>query len=336
MSKTQSAHRLTVALCLTALLLSGAALVLPQPSAGQTRQEFGSAKEAIATLAQFPGAIRQKVSDASQATFRLGRGIIGFDCCAEKFLWWCTREYHAAFNTHIPEPHSHLGEALKQAVRHSETLPVSFKPVNDWFQQTLPRFNTSFAEASARILAIADEISAGEGPTAEQRREVASLLDGLSTSLEQGSEKLKTGLGVLATFQQKLVAIQQEITEANKYLEAEAQQAIDGLHAIINKQPCGQDQARSELGGIQREFNNAVNTSTAALSALEELTNDADNALSLLMGTVINFVAHYEQVSDEVEQAQSAELGSVIQELHLDVARAAWDDLAAYATAQMR
>jgi hypothetical protein len=314
-------------------IVLGTLFLFPRASLAQSNQEeydFSSAKNAVATLSQFPQEINRAIAEVSQTS--LGPWKLDVTCCSSYFIF-CTSERNFQINVNYSGPRSNLENVIRQAEQHSREFSNSFSPIGDWFKIILPQFSSQFNAASARIIAIQTEIRQGNGPTPEQRAEVTGLLNQLSSSLQDQSKELKVGMSSLATFLQKQNDYQRIITDVNNGLNPSIQGTLSKMQDFVNQQPCRGD-ADAQLTNIQQQFTNSVQKINNTLITLNTRSQEMDKSISILLGTITNFITKYQLIANQLNSTENAQLGSVIQSLHLTIAKQAWEDLAKYTAEQ--
>ena len=199
----------------------------------------------------------------------------------------------------------------------------------------LPAFSSQFNSASDIILAVQKEINSGIGPNSAQRATVNQQLEHIMARLVQDSTQLKNGRTALANFLKRQNEYQAAIVRAKNNLVASARNVLKRMNDFINQQPCGQGTARNQFNGFQNQLNNSIKTYENALSNLTAQTQQADQAVSILMGTLTSVISSFQPVIQQLKLSQDAPLGGAIQKLRLDVARAQWADLANFASTQV-
>jgi hypothetical protein len=63
------------------------------------------------------------------------------------------------------------------------------------------------------------------------------------------------------------------------------------------------------------------------IGELQNRDEEADKALSIVLGTFVGYASRYEAVAGRLRVVKEAPLGSTIQGLHLSIATRIWQDL---------
>ena len=63
------------------------------------------------------------------------------------------------------------------------------------------------------------------------------------------------------------------------------------------------------------------------IGELQKRDEEADKALSIVLGTFVGYASRYEAVAGRLKVVKEAPLGSTIQGLHLSIAARTWQDL---------
>ncbi|MBD2505590.1 hypothetical protein [Anabaena azotica] len=315
-------------------IVLGTLFLFPRESLAQSNQaeyDFSSAKNAIATLSQFPQEINRYITEVSQTS--LGPWKLDVSCCTDYFIW-CLNTRNFGYRVDYSGSRSNLENVIRRYEQNSREFSNSFSPIGDWFKIALPQFSSQFNAASERILAIQTEIRQGNGSTPEQRAEVTRLLNKLSSNLQEQSNQLKVGMSSLATFLQNQNNYQRIITNVNNGLNPSIQATLSKMQDFVNQQPCRGD-ADAQFNSIQQQFTNSVQKINNTLITLNTRTQEMDKSISILLGTITNFITKYQLIANQLNATENTQLGSVIQSLHLTVAKQAWEDLAKYAAEQL-
>lgn len=91
----------------------------------------------------------------------------------------------------------------------------------------------------------------------------------------------------------------------------------------------------SQVAAFQVQLATSGSVLDSTFAALAGQTKDAENAVSVLQGTVLNLLGDYQGVLAQLKTVQGQAAASIMQEIRLMIASNAWKDLTQYATAQL-
>ncbi len=307
-------------------IIAAASWLLLGAAAGQTTS-FGSAKIAIGYVAKLPrtiGNTHMVISDTP-----IGPWELDVKCLAGALA----KEVHYSYSLDFGGANSQLVEAIAQARNNSQSFTDALKPMTDWMK-SLPQVSSDFSAAADRILAVKKEIGGGVGPTTEQQEAVTKALEQLTTNLNQGVEQLKKGTSAVARFLQETTDNNTQIKQVKDNLVSSAEEDLRKLEDFISDKPCGQDDAKLQFDGFKVDLQTSLNTFDWAFGTLTAKVKKADDAVAVLLGTLMSITSDYDAVLKQLQPSRSDELASVIQSLRLAIAKRQWDSLATYARLQ--
>lgn len=314
------------------------AALLQAPAAAAQGQDvdFAPAKEAISKLKQLPGAV-QGVQGAVKGTnfgpFNLS-GSCGYKC----FIGICLYDFNWRWSPDFSWLKSDLVNRYNQVGIISSQFPAHFAPVREWLVVTLPQFSQQFDEAAARLAkaeAVVTDPKATPAQIAAAKQEIVQLLDQLNARLQQGADQLRGAVSSLSGFNQQLTGSMNQVENARLDME----RMVSGAQSYLNKEaggwPCGAGDVQGQYNNVQQTVRGQYDNVVKVAQATGITASQADQSVSLILGTVLNLRTRYQGVLDKLHAAQVTPAGAV-QELRLNVAAAAWRDLASYARQQLQ
>ena len=227
-----------------------------------------------------------------------------------------------------------LQSAMFAAEKQADQFLSSFNFVSTWVATTLPATAASFADASAPVAAAIAASQAGS-LTQPQIDAATGALATLLGFLQQSSTDLTDGIRGLAAYSVQVENYAGQIQQVVNGLTTSAQSTIDIIQNSLGSMPCGTGDAQNQLNGFRAQFTTASGQLQSTFNALAGQTRDANNAIGLLLGTVVTFVSSYQGVIGQVRQAQAQTVGSLLEGLRLDIAARQWQTLASDAGTQL-
>jgi hypothetical protein len=316
---TKIATRLTHLVPQVLFLLAFAIGLPPAPTSAQTT-------DTRALLQQYQAAIA-KVSEA--AARQLGPYSISTRCTYCTYAWGklCWTEATQTIGFQKPVDFSwtrgQLRNLLQQAGQNAGAFSASFAPTQAWIDR-LPEFKSQFNGSADRVLAVQKEIAAGNGPTDQQRQQVADALQNLTGLLNNSSDQLQKGTAALAAFLQQQSQSRQWIAQAITGADQSAQQELTALRnsAAANAHPdCLNNLINNNFNPIKSQVSSSLQEISQAFQNLETSSRAADRAVADWLGFVISNQTDIKSVSDIVSAAKADQIGGFLQRLHLDAAK---------------
>lgn len=324
-----------LALALASVLLTAA--VTPRAARAQdpsAEEILKPAKAALTTLVQYPRYISQ--ARATVSGIFLGPGGYNVTCDYSCFIvCWKTARYSSQIDF------SSLRNPLQSTLTNYESQSNQFTSyfngrMQTWLKESVPAMSGKFENTSARLQQIQQQVSGGAVTVDAGKAQAAAELGGLADALQGGANELKQIMGQLAQFLEQQKANQREIANRRAQAGNIIENSFNQMNAFIDDKPCGQDDARNQFNAFKGLINGSLGTLDNTFLNLNNQTAAADQAGSVLLGTLVNFVTKYNFVAGQVRQAQNAEaVNQAIANLRLNVAAAAWKDFAGYAAKQM-
>lgn len=319
-----------LSLWLVTIVLS-AALWLAQTN-GVTAQ-----KEAISKLAQFTNEVSNMRSVVSKP---LGPYTISTSCtfCIEK-EWWglglCTKEKTQRWSAKVDFTGTRqpLLRTLERSQQNANAFSSRYQPIQAWISG-LPEFSKKFDNAANLVLTIQQDIKAGIGPNDTQRVKVTQTLQGLVEDLDRSASLLQGGTSALAAFLQQQSANRDAIRKAIDSADQSSQQALINLEKQTSTQRC-QDGVKEKYDGIRSDFSRSLQEILAAFQTLQGSSQEAEKGLALLMGNVLSSQTDLKSVLDSVNAARNDQMGSFLEQLHLNAAKKQWKAMADYAVGNL-
>lgn len=304
---------------------------LPVPAAGQ-EIDVDSAKEAITLLARFRDDVREMQSVVATP---LGPFGVSGKCsyCTSHFMWcWSYATLSWSHGIDFTESRAPLSRALESAERHAGSFAAGYEPTRAWLRG-LPGFSARFEEVSTTVLAVRREIGQGIGPSPEQRLRVTRALNQLTDELGASAAQLRDGIQALAAFLQTHIADLEAIRQAQQTHQRVGAATLQSVQGQAQTQKCDRPLAIFQLIEIEDRFRYSIAVIRGAFEKLEVSSRGAEPGLAVLLGAVVNSQTQLQKVLELIEAASRDELGSFLERLHLDNARAQWKSLAEHATA---
>ncbi len=324
----------------------------PQPG---PQVDFAPVKDAIGNLKGLRASV-EKVLTVIRATnfgpFKIS-GSCGYDP-----QWWAFGMDTKTWNWWWEFPnYTWLRNDLER--RYQAVLAVDsqfnqrFSPLKTWLVTTLPQFSQQFDEASARIQNDQDAIknatttqSGGLIIPAQRKIDLAKndilrTITQLNDSLQTGSDQLRSAQSSLSTFNQQLNGAIQQVSSGRNGMEQMIARddttfyktGVPGKIGPVGDWPCDANSGRAGYENIKKTVRDQFQSVVNAGQNFGVDSRKTDQAVSTILGTVLNLRTGYQGVLDNLKAAEITPAGAV-QKLRLNVASAAWRDLADYARQQ--
>ncbi|MDB5935496.1 MAG: hypothetical protein JWQ01_2840 [Massilia sp.] len=306
------------------------ALCFLQPAATAQEVPAAALNNAIVSLAQF----RQQVADMrAQAQQPLGPFRIESSCSwCSAHAWWgfgtCTETTHASWGGSVDFSwtRGQLHDTLARADQDAGAFAASFAPTQAWIDG-LPAFSRSFDAAADLILGVQQAIKAGQTPTDAQRQQVTQALEQLTAELTRSSTQLQAGTRALAVSLQQQSSYRDAIRAAIDGSAKSAEAALANAEKSSMGHPC-QDGVPAQFAAIRANFSASTARIQGSFQQLDARSRDAENALAVLLGGVVNAQTQMKSILSLVTAAGNDKLGSFLEQLHLAAAKKQWSDLA--------
>lgn len=315
------------------------ALAMPLAAHGQA-DEFANAKAAIDSLKQLPGSV-SRVQALIQNT-AYGPFEISGSCDYDR-QWYClgmackTFHWRWSFPNYVWLKNS-LAARYDQVSAVSQQFDSRFSPVRNWMLTSLPQFSQQLDQETAIMTAAGKVVSdpqASPAAVASARAEISASLQRILANLQPGLRQLNEGIASLSTFNSQL---NQSLTRVND-LRGNLDSTINADKAKMNQElgnyPCGDGDARAQYSSIENTVTGQFQGVQNAAQSFGVTSNQTDTAVSVILGTVLNFQNRYQGIAQALNSAQLSPAGAV-QQLRINVAAASWRDFAQYADSQLR
>jgi len=222
----------------------------------------------------------------------------------------------------FPDLNASLQSRIQVVQTSNRQFADRFTPMlRHWAETSLPQSSAAFNSASAEVLAVQDE-----GTNESQRTRVIAALDRILASLGSGKGELTAMADVLSGYLQGQRAARGSLSGWSTAAAGQVQSRAEEISREMKKAGCpGDYQVRVDT--IVRNANASIATITTNIGELQKRDNEADTALSIVLGTFVGYASRYEAVADRLKVAKEAPLGSTIQDLHLSIAAGMWQDL---------
>jgi hypothetical protein len=314
-----------------ALLAMVLAAALPGAARGQ---DVGPVREAIAELRRFPTAVESVTSHIQASSF--GPFHLGGSCDYSCFIGICFKTYNWSWSPDFSWLKDDLGRRYTYVSDVSRQFDGSFAPVRSWLVGTLPQFSAQLDAAAVRMQTaegvIIDPASSPEAKAAargEIERSIAEVL-GL---LERSTTDLRGGVSSMSGYNQRLTEALRNVENSRAGMEHMLSQAQGVLDPFASGMPCDDGAARGGYDAIKNAVRGQFDGVLRAAEQAGVTAGRSDHAVSLILGSVLNVQNQYQGVLQKLRAAEISPPGAV-QQLRLNVATAAWRDLAAYAQQQ--
>ncbi len=296
-----------------------------------TGLDVTTAQGAIETALAYPRQIHEAAAAAQGVA--LGPWVMAVQCNfgpSDKNVF--TDQYDVDFTGLRTQLQSTLAAAEDQASQFLD----DFAFVRTWMSQTLPATSAAVVSAATAVTTAVDALRSTGTLTPAQVEAVVAGLQVLLDTLRTGSDQLSSGLQGLAAFavSQEQYGTQVQGVAAN--VSSVAQGALADIRNSLSSFPCGAADGERQLDAFTAQFTTASQSFATIFAGLASNTTATQQALSLLVGTVLVVDNDYRPIVAEVQQGQGSAVGSALQELHLDVAQREWASLAAYAQQQLQ
>jgi hypothetical protein len=301
------------------LVISFAVGLSQAPASAQTNNT-------LALLQQYQAAVA-KVREA--AGKQLGPYQIYTECTWCSYAWGklCWEETTMKFGFRDPVDftwtRSQLLNVLQHADQNAGTFSASFAPTQAWIHR-LPEFASQFNANADRVLAIQQEISAGNGPTDQQRQQVAQALQNLSGLLDSSSAQLQQGTSALAAFLQQQSQDRQSVAQAIAGADQSAQGQLTALRNTAQAQAhpdCLNNLVNNNFNPIKSQISKSLQEISQALQNLETSSRAAERGIADWLAFVVNNQTDISSVSKMVNAAKADQIGSFLQRLHLGASK---------------
>lgn len=293
--------------------------------------DVAAAQNAVKVASQYPNQIH--AAAAAAAGVPLGPWHLSVSC-----KYGQSDKYTASYNEMVDfkRQRTQLQTLLANAEKQAAQFVTKFNFVKVWMGQSLPETCAAFDKAfNAEEAAMSAQKKQGKIPP-EARAALIASLDGLMATLQASSEALSAGSQGLAAFSLNQEKYGAQINGVIASMSATGQNALASMRANIAHQPCGSADGMRQMQNFVTQFDAATKRFRTIFETLTGNTKAANDAVSLLMGTVLNFQNGYRPVITKVKQAEDAKLATVMQNFHLSVARGQWQQLEEFARSQLQ
>jgi hypothetical protein len=291
--------------------------------------DVSAAKAAVQTAVTYPRLIHEAALRAQ--SIALGPWTVSISC---NYGTSDANHYLRSLSVDFAMTRTQLQQALAIAESRAETFLDHFNFVRVWMGETMPLTSTLFATAAQSV---DTAVAANQNGTLTQAMVDAARheLSELASSLQDNSKQLSDGLAGLAQFNIQLGNCGQQIQHALGTLKSTAQNEIAQAIEMARSAPCGGDGAMSQIAAFQAQLATSGSALDSTFTTLAGQTRDAENAVAVLQGTVLNLLGNYRGVLDQLKTVEAQAAASMMQKIRLMVASNAWKDLTQYATAQL-
>jgi hypothetical protein len=244
--------------------------------------------------------------------------------------WWWKFPNYTWLQTSLDQQYQNIQSVSSQ-------FDGRFSPVKSWLLNTLPGFSQQFDATAARIQADDETIRRPGTPPEEIERakqDILQALDQMTGSLHQGTDQLRAGTAGLSSFNQQLNGALQTIENTRNGMEGMLSRDEKSMNETVGGWPCGADDARNGYNGVRTTVRTQFQNVVTAGQNFGLYSSQTDQSVSVILGRVLNLQNSYQNVLANLRAARITPAGAV-QQLRLNVAGAAWRDLAAYARQQL-
>jgi hypothetical protein len=230
---------------------------------------------------------------------------------------------------------SALDQRLAAVAAQANNFDPAFAPIRQWLVDTLPQFSAYFDGAVKKLQADTAVIAqpGDAAAVAQANRDIVDTLSQISANLVGGADKLRGGMSGLARFDANLGNALSQVESLGGALDNTINSDRQDINRRMGDWPCGQGDATNRYNGIAAQVRTNFNTVVQLASATGATARQSDNDVSLMLGTVNNLQTRYQGALNQIKAAQTTPQGAV-QALRVNVAAAAWHDLAQYAVLQ--
>lgn len=296
-----------------------------------TRLDVTAVQGAIETAAAYPRQIH--TSAAAAQAVALGPWVLAISC---KYGQSDKNTFSERTEIDFTSLRTQLQSTLAAAEDQAGQFLGDFAFIRTWMAQTLPATSAAVASASAVVTTAMEALRSTGTLTPAQVTAVVTELEGLLGTLKTGSDELTSGMQGLAAFAASQQQYGTEVQDVAAHVSSAAQGYLTAVRNSLGSAPCGSGDGMRQLDAFAAQFTAASQSFETIFSGLASETTAAQQALSLLIGTVLSVDNDYRPVLTQVKQGQSSDIGSALQNLHLDIASREWATLAAYASQQLQ
>ena len=118
-------------------------------------------------------------------------------------------------------------------------------------------------------------------------------------------------------------------------MEARFASDTEQMNKTLGDYPCGDGDARNQYNNIKGMVSGQFNQVVAAAQQYGVASAQTDQAVSLILGTVVNFRSRYQGIQQNLQAAKITPVGAV-QALRLQVTVNTWQDFANFARQQLQ
>jgi uncharacterized phage infection (PIP) family protein YhgE len=203
---------------------------------------------------------------------------------------------------------------------------------------SLPQFSqqldkeTEVMTAAGKV--VTDPQSSPEA-VAGAKADILASLDRIHVGLQPGLKQLNDGIASLSNFNSELNQSLRSINDLRASLDRVVAADKASMNNKLGDYPCGDGDARSQYSGIENKVTGQFQDVQNAAQSFGVTSNQTDQAVSVILGTVLNFQTRYQGISQALNLAQISPAGAV-QQLRINVVAASWRDFAQYADKQFR
>jgi hypothetical protein len=323
---------------LFATVVSALPLIAVQVASAQ--DELAPAKAAITQLKQLPGAVQQVMTVVRATNF--GPFEISGSCGFDR-QWYCFGQPCKTFNWSWKFPnYTWLKDALAGRYNNIATIGGQFDghfaPVKTWLTVTLPDFVNHFDAVSKDMLAEETTYS-NVASTPEQKdaatKAIQAHFNDLGARLDSGSEQLRAGVVSLSNYNNQLNSAIGQVTGLRNNMTQMLVNDTTHMNNTVDGWPCDADDARNQYNGIKNTVNTQFDRVLTSAQQYGVQSADTDRAVSVILGTVVNFRSRYQGIQQNLQAARVTPAGAV-QALRLQVTINTWRDFANFARQQLQ
>lgn len=315
-------------------------MALALPLSVSAQDDFAPAKAAIAGLKQIPASVdrlQTLIQSTSYGPFEISGSCdydrqwycLGMAC--KTFNWWWKFPNYTWIKNSMAASYGEVSSVSRQ-------FDNSFAPVKTWMLTSLPQFSQLLDkenEVMTNAGRIAMDANASPEDIARAKADVLASLDRIANSLQPGIQQLNQGMSSLSSFNSQLNRSLRRIDDLRAGLDRMIASDKQQMNAKLGEYPCGDGDARAKYSGIENQVTSQFQNVQTAAQSFGVSSQAADNDVSIILGTVLNFQTRYQGISRALKQAEISPAGAV-QQLRVNVVAASWRDFAQYAMTQFQ
>jgi hypothetical protein len=279
--------------------------------------------DAAAALASYPGRIEETLHRVGEMPAM--RWYVEYDCGTGCLGALCLWSHHVRGDIAFDWMAGTMQQRTYVIAQNNRAFATYFVTSLKGWKETLKPTDAAFDAATARIGAIQAQLNAGHPPTEAQRTEAVAALEDLARSLDAGQQRLGTLAEAMGRHIEGGQATASELQGWRGEVRRRITTTADEMTREIYRQACSGD-GPAQVATLSKRANEIVDRVTVGFDALQQQGEETDKALRLVLGIMVDFSARYRTLAAQIRSVHAPQLGPLIQNIRLGIAKRGWDD----------